>query len=154
MKRFITLRLMACLVFCMLLLAACGNSTSGGPSTQPSAPTSVADRQVQVTLTDSTITSSRTTFKANIPYDFIVTNKGTAAHDFIIRRRIRGPAVTPQTDQGILHIVSSTQLAPGTTLHFSFEFPQASIQSDVQFSEHLAGPGAGQGPHIPVQIES
>src|SRR5947209_6508584 len=96
--------MLAALLAVAALLTACGGGTVTTGSTSPTPPATSAaasTRQVQVTLTDSKVTSSRTTFMANVPYDFTVTNKGTVPHNFIIQTRIKGPAVTPQPKQGI-----------------------------------------------------
>ncbi len=144
------------LIICMTFIVACGNgntaaNNNGGTASASSTPTG-SGRSVSVTLTDTKIESSKVTFSANLVYDFTVTNKGHSPHNFIIRRRVEGPAPGGQTNQGILYIVSSNNLTPGATVHFHFGFPQASIQSTIQFEEHLAGKNAPAGPLIPVQV--
>lgn len=145
------------LLMCMTLIVACGgsgnNSTnSNGPITSAS-PTSPGNAYaVNVTITDTKIESSRVTFSANTAYDFTVTNTGHSPHDFIIRKRPEGPPVGQQNDQGILYIVQGNKLPPGKTVRFTYGFPQSSVNSTVQFEEHLAGANAPAGPIIPVQI--
>jgi len=144
-------------ILCVILIAACGgngntstSSTSRNASASPTATGNV--RAVSVTVTDAKIESSKVTFSANLPYDFTVTNKGHSAHDFIIRRRVEGPAPGGQTNEGILHIIPSTQLKPGAVVHFTYGFPQASVKSTMQFQEHLAGKNAPAGPLLPIQV--
>ena len=147
----------AFLIVCITLITACGgngnSSTSNNGGTASASPTSTGNaRAVNVTITDAKIRSSKVSFSANLPYDFTITNKGHSAHDFIIRRRVEGPAPGGQTNEGILYIVPSTKLTPGATVHFTYGFPQASIQSTMQFEEHLAGKNEPAGPIIPIQV--
>jgi len=68
----------------MLILAACGSSTT--PSgTQQSQTTPSGSQAVQVTLSDNKIDSSLTTFSAGMPYHFVVTNTGQVAHQFVMK---------------------------------------------------------------------
>ena len=145
------------LIVCVTLITACGGngntSTNNNGGTTSASPTTASNtRSVNVTVTDTKIESSKVTFSANLPYDFTITNKGHSAHDFIIRRRVEGPAPGGQANEGILYIVPSTKLTPGTTIHFTYGFPQASIQSTMQFEEHLAGKNEPAGPLLPIQV--
>lgn len=142
---------------CVTLMAACGassNTTTSNNGGKASATVTNNAQAVSVTLTDTKIEASRVTFSANLPYDFTVTNKGTSAHDFIIRKRVEGPQVGQQNDQGILYIISGNKLPPGATVHFTYGFTQASAKSTLQFQEHLAGQNAPAGPLIPIQVTS
>ncbi|GAC1391097.1 MAG: hypothetical protein NVS4B11_05660 [Ktedonobacteraceae bacterium] len=144
------------LIVCMTLITACGGngntSTNNNGGTSSASPTSTGNvRDVNVAVTDTKIEPSKVTFSANLPYDFTITNNGHSAHDFIIRRRVEGPAPGGQTNEGILHIIPSTQLTPGAVVHFTYSFPQASIQSTLQLEEHLAGKNEPAGPLLPIQ---
>lgn len=142
----------AFLALVVALLTACGGTTSSN-GTRATTPVPSSGDQVKVTVTDTNISSSMTTFSADTPYSFVVTNKGHAAHDFIIRTRPKGPRVAGQGNEGILYIISANHLPPGATRNFTYAFPLSTPQSDVEFSEHLAGPTGGPGPLIPVQIK-
>jgi uncharacterized cupredoxin-like copper-binding protein len=141
----------------IVLIVACGGNgntkttSTGATSPAPSASTKNA-QAVTVTVTDTKIESTRVTFTANLPYDFTVTNKGHSAHDFIIRRRVEGPQTQAQINEGIVYIISANKLLPGTTVHFTYGFTQASIKSTMQFEEHLAGKDAAAGPLLPIQV--
>ncbi len=143
----------AFLAIIVAMVTACGGGTASTGSSHPATPVSSSARQVQVTMTNSKITSSRTTFMADTPYDFVVTNKGTAPHDFIIQTRPKEAAVGGQANQGVLYLVNSTRLHPGATVRFTYAFPQSTSQSDVRFIEHLAGSNEAAGPLIPVQVK-
>ncbi|HYX49221.1 MAG TPA: hypothetical protein VE843_05735 [Ktedonobacteraceae bacterium] len=141
---------------CLALLTSCGGgSASSHPSSSASPTGSV--RGVKVTITDSTITSSQTTFIANTPYDFTVTNRGHSPHSFIIRERPGQGVVKPQLQKGILYIIPSNQLPPGATKSFRFAFPDATQQpaspqgntTTVQFTTQLT---SGSGVEIPVKV--
>jgi hypothetical protein len=135
-----------CLIVFIGILAGCGGSStkSASPTNTPTA------RKVTVTLTDSTLESSVTTFTAGLVYSFVVTNKGKNVHDFIIRTRPNGPVTNPQS--GVLY--DTKELQPGTTRSFSFAFPLSAPQSQVQFASEYAGPNAnGAGIQIPVEVK-
>lgn len=134
-----------CLVLSTILLAACGSQT-----TTTSGTSTATANEVHVVLMDNTITSSRTTFRSNIPYTFVVTNKGHASHDFIIRTSIQGPASQNQTQQGLLYSLR-TPLAPGATTRFTYGFPITTQQSHIQFAIQLPS-ATGKGITIPVQV--
>lgn len=147
---------------CIALLAACGssNGNNGVVTKSTVTPTATATSQsVTVTMTDNTIHSSITTFSYNVPYKFTVTNNGASAHDFIITNAVNGSQPTPQptqvkqpTQTKPLYVVSSTQLSPGKTVSFTYQFPPSIGQAYVEFSEHLAGTSGSQGPTLPVQV--
>ncbi len=138
----------------LLWLAACGSQTNTSQGTTSSAPTTVPGaRAVHVVIQDGTITSSMKNFNAGIPYTFTVVNQGKTSHNFIILKRISGAAATtPPPNSGILYIVPATQLTPGTTRTFSYQFPLSAEQGSLQFTTHLAGPGGPEGAHIPVNV--
>jgi uncharacterized cupredoxin-like copper-binding protein len=149
-----------CLILLLALLSACGGSTNSStatsnPSHSSSAPPSA--RAVNVTITDSSVQSSVTTFVAAEPYTFVVKNTGKHPHDFIIRQRPGQPGQAPQNEQGILFVLN--QLPPGSSRTFTYTFPIATAQSGVpqgnstsiQLASQLAGPG-GHEIAIPVRI--
>ncbi len=73
MKYRYVLGLAAVLTLFVVVLAACGNSSSPSGS-----------QEVQVTLSEYKITSSLTTFTPGTSYHFVVTNQGQVAHEFMI----------------------------------------------------------------------
>jgi hypothetical protein len=151
-QRIISRMLVVVSALFMVVLAACGSG--GSTSNTSTAPTPVTpdSHQVNVTITDNSITSSIRTFKTAISYNFVVTNKGHAPHDFIIKERAKGPNPGPLPHDGVLYVLSSTQLTPGATRSFSYVFPITAPQTNVQFTTHLAGPGGSEEPFIPVQV--
>lgn len=149
--------LTACLGFVLLLVAACGTSTptpggNTGKTPGSSASSKTTTNTVNVTITKNGIQSSRTTFYADRVYNFVVTNKDTSPHDFIIRTKPESVPLTPTTNQGILHIINSTHLPPNGTSSFTYQFPINTIQSNVEFLTHLTGPNGQSGKILPVQV--
>lgn len=146
-----------CIALAVLLLAACGSNTvtttsqSGGTTSS-----TVSSHTVQVTINGSQITSSVTTFMPNIPYNFVVTNKGTSSHEFIIRTRTQGPSVNQPNDQGVLYKLASP-LAPGATTKFTYDFPITTPQSSVEFTIGITAgthQGNNKAPSLPVQVNN
>ncbi len=104
---------------------------------------------VCVTLTDTKIESSRVTFTAGDPYDFVVTNVGKVPGNFIITAEPRGPNPGSQYDS-ILYI--SSTIPPRASRNFTFAFPITAPQGAVEFATTLVDPG-GPGVLLPVQVE-
>jgi uncharacterized cupredoxin-like copper-binding protein len=106
-----------------LLLAAvagCSGETSRGES-----PT-----EVNVTLSEFQFASSGTTFKAGVPYRFVLRNTGSVAHEW---------AVVPRgaTDETALLIeVEEDDLPAGATFVQTFTFPEP---GDYDFACFMAG---------------
>lgn len=140
------------IVCCIALLAACSGGGNGSNSSQASRPAQTTGRaqSVKVTITDKSITSSQTTFVANRPYYFTVTNHGHSPYNFIIKLRPGQAVENPQPKQGVLYLVPSTQLPPGATKSFNYAFPDSLAQpasqpgnsSTVQFTTQLRGNNA------------
>ncbi|GCE06927.1 hypothetical protein [Dictyobacter aurantiacus] len=146
MKRYAALG-----VFLGLLLAILGgcSGSNGATSKASGAPSGVAtSNSVQVTLQDKNLKSSRTTFIAGRAYTFVVTNKGTAPHNFIIDTRRDAP-----TSQGannrILFMIDQSKLPPGATRSVTYTFPLSTPQSTVQLATQL---GSIDNPGIVIPI--
>lgn len=135
MKNHHTLRLQGLfgilLVLLLAVLAACSssssNSNSSGATTKPQA------QPVQITLSDTKITSSVMSFTAGKPYRFMVTNTGKQPHDFIIistamkSMNMKGMAVSSIAPMGL---TSTTYLKPGETRTLDYAFSGAGMQPE------------------------
>ena len=138
MKRTILLTLIAAGT---ILVAACGT----GAASQPAATVAPAGgsggaadasgaTEVDVTLADNTIQSTLTTFKAGVPYRFVIINNGNHLHNFNIN--------TPVDKAGSLDAALSTALLSvkqdklpiggGTTV--TYTFPASAVGKDLEFS--------------------
>jgi uncharacterized protein (DUF305 family)/uncharacterized cupredoxin-like copper-binding protein len=83
--------------------------------------------QVDVTLTEFAIASSQTTFEANHPYQFTVTNVGAIPHEFMIMPRVEGIGQMDMEtlDDLALAMIPIEDLPPGAlqTIEVTFNVP-------------------------------
>ena len=95
-----------------------------------SKPASKAPVEVQVTITEYKFDSSLTTFSVGAPYHFVLNNKGTLAHDWMIMPQ-------GETDEGKALIkVEDSDLQPSKTLTKDFTFTQP---GNYEFACHVQG---------------
>ena len=103
----------------ILTLSACAGAAT------PKAPV-----EVQVTLTEFKFDSSLTTFSVGTPYHFVLNDKGTLAHDWMIMPQ-------GETDENkALVKVEDTDLQPGATVTKDFTFTQP---GNYEFACHVKG---------------
>jgi len=110
-----------------LLLGASGMAGCSGPSSATS---------VQVTLRDTSIESSLSTFAVGVLYHFVVTNDGTTAHEFMI-----APPPTAATEQDMRSVALAyiPPFAPGTAQLVDYTFTQPATSGSLEFACHLGG---------------
>jgi uncharacterized cupredoxin-like copper-binding protein len=118
------------MVIATLALAAC-NSAAAQPPQKPV--------EVQVTLTEFKITSSQTTFSTGVPYHFVVTNKGTVNHEFMIMPPVSGTVSPEQVQKLALAGISGDELTPGATKTLDYTFTQPAPAGKLEFACHLPG---------------
>jgi uncharacterized cupredoxin-like copper-binding protein len=140
------------LLIIVAIVTACGGSKSSesgaNTTTKTPVPTYTSSRQVRVTITDKSISSSMKTFQAGVPYFFVVTNNGSSSHNFIIKENpSRSEPGSPQSQEGIIYSVGS--IPPGATHTFTYQFPIVSPNTHLQFASQLNGPG-GHEIYVPV----
>lgn len=129
-------------VLMVIGLAACGSAkpaaTQAAPAGQAPASTqssSASDgNTVQVTLGDNTIQSSLTSFKAGVPYTFVVTNSGRHAHNFNIAPPASVAGSIDSALQQALLSVPQDQLGVGQSATVSFTFPDSAVGAQLEFS--------------------
>ena len=137
------------LVLFLLLLAACGSSTT--PSSGQGQATPSGSQTVQVTLSDNKVESSLTTFTAGMPYHFVVMNTGQVAHQF---------AMTPmgmdmehmsvnEMHHSALYMYDS--VAPGETKTFDYTFAMSSAGQSFEFACGTQG-HYGAGMQLPFMV--
>ena len=119
------------------LVAACGAGPAAG-GTQPVT--------VQVTLTDFKVDSSLTTFSVGVPYHFVVTNKGTQAHEFYIM------APTSTSTSSALAGISGQDLQAGASKTLDYTFTKAAPAGTLEFACHLPG-HYDAGMHLPIVVQ-
>ncbi len=135
-------RFVPLMVLVTFVLAACGGaSASGNPV------------QVQVTLSDFKIDSSLTSFSAGVPYHFVVTNKGSVAHEFLIMPPSQG--ITSSSDQipsSAVAGIAAKDLPAGATKTLDYTFTQAAPAGKLEFACHLPGHYEA-GMHLPIVVK-
>ncbi|HVB26132.1 MAG TPA: hypothetical protein VNG51_29600 [Ktedonobacteraceae bacterium] len=119
-----------------LLLVACAGATvsqqSGATPTYPSDPvqnptpieqTAVAGAvEVHVTLVEFKIYSTVTTFRVGVPYHFVVSNRGTMVHEFMITLDHPDGTSYPSSEQDAHAIIHIEVVNPGTTINLNYTF--------------------------------
>ncbi len=111
-------------------LTACGGSTST---------TSSGPQEVRVTLSEYKITSSVTTFSPGISYDFVITNNGKVAHEFMIMpmgMNMQGMSMD-ELHKNALYMIDS--VAPGETKTFDYTFASSMMGHRFESACHLPG---------------
>jgi uncharacterized cupredoxin-like copper-binding protein len=114
-----------------LLLVACGSSTPASSSGNAV--------DVQVTLSEFKIDSSLTTFSVEVPYHFVVTNKGTVNHQLVIMPPTAGDVSTAEVQKMMLAGIDGDGMAAGTTQSFDYTFTQAYPAGKLEMACHLPG---------------
>lgn len=105
----------------VLTLSACAAAT---------APASQTPVEVQVAASEFKFDSSLTTFKVGTTYHFVITNKGTVGHDWMIIAR------GEKDETKALIAVEDSDLQPGKSVTRDFTFTKA---GDYEFACHVAG---------------
>ncbi len=111
----------------VLVLTACSGGGSGGATT------------VTVTLTDFAIQASQTTFQVGTSYHFVVTNKGSVAHQFVIMTPMPDDPPAAQVKSAMLAGIDDTGLAAGASQSFDYTFKTAAPAGTLEFACHLQG---------------
>ncbi len=122
----------------MLVLAACGSSTTTSGSQQGQT-TPSGSQTVQVTLSDNKIDSSLTTFTAGMPYHFIVTNTGQVAHQFVMNPMGMGMEHMSVDEMHHAALFMYDSVAPGETRMFDYTFAQSAAGQSFQFACYSKG---------------
>jgi uncharacterized cupredoxin-like copper-binding protein len=126
--------ILATLVIFSTVLAACGPSGSSSKAVE-----------VQVTLTDFKVESSLTTFSVGTPYHFVITNKGSVAHEI----EIMPPA--GDAKQALLS-VGEKDLQAGASKAVDYTFTTAAPEGTLEFACHIAGHYEA-GMHLPIVVK-
>lgn len=128
MKYRYVLGLAAVLTLFVVVLAACGSSSSPSGS-----------QEVQVTLSEYKITSSLTTFTLGTSYHFVVTNKGQVAHEFMIMPMGMNMEHMSMDEMHKMALYMFNNVAPGETKTFDFTFPSSLAGQNLEFACHFPG---------------
>ncbi len=116
------------LAFFMLILAACGGST-----------TSSGAQEVQVSLSEYKVASSVTTFTPGTTYHFVVTNNGKTAHEFMLMPEGMNMGNMPMSDLHKQAFMMIDTVAPGETKNIDYTFTSSLAGQNLEFACHFAG---------------
>jgi uncharacterized cupredoxin-like copper-binding protein len=143
-------------VLLTILLSACRDGTTGRPASLqvtsipkrsqlvPTAaqttPTSLYKvHKVYVTLWEFKIISSVTIFKPNIPYRFIITNRGGIDHLFMIVSTKLNPEKIVTADLHKMALIIVDDIAPEVTKTVDYIFPLYTLAGGYEMACHLRG---------------
>ena len=142
--------LLPVIVAVLLLLTACGAPAAAQPGVTSApteaqlAPTSApADQptassggatEVDITLADNTIQSSLTTFKAGVPYRFVIINNGRHPHSFSINPPVDVAGSLDAAQAKALMNVNQGQLPIGGGTTVTYIFPAAAVGQQLEMS--------------------
>ncbi len=116
-------------------LAAHPTKTLAAPATaaQPTA-TAGPGQEVDITVSDASLTSSLTTFHAGVPYNFVVKNTGSRELCFDINPPANVTGSASNSRAAALFDIPQNRLPPGTTVTESFTFPSSAVGAHLEFS--------------------
>lgn len=100
---------------------------------------SIGPVDVQITLSDFTITSSLTTFTVGVAYHFTVKNEGSTAHELQIMPPTTDLVIQDQIQKMALAGIGQNDLPAGATKTLDYTFTQAYPQGTLEFACHLPG---------------
>lgn len=95
---------------------------------------------VQVTLSEFKTESSVTSFTVGVPYHFIVTNKGTVNHEFMVMPPVvPGNMTMQEMDKMALGVIEGDKLPPGSTQSLDITFTKQFPKSALELACHTPG---------------
>ena len=121
------------LVTFILVLVACGSSTTTS-SSQQGQTTPSGSQTVQVTLSDTKVDSSLTTFTAGMPYHFVVTNTGQVSHQFVMIPMGMGMEHMSVDEMHHTALYMYDSVAPGETRMFDYTFAMPTAGQSLEFA--------------------
>lgn len=141
------------LLFCAIILAACGNSSQ--MSINQASTNQVQTAEVQITLLDFHITSSIMTFTPGVRYHFVVTNLGKTAHEFMLLSSMMKTMNMTGMSMNTMDMMSLAHLEPmnpGESKALDYTFALQTAGPHPEFSCHLPGHYEA-GMHLDVTVE-
>ena len=160
------------ILLCLIFVTACGSSgnskssecsgssgcgghtaltnNAASPTTNPV----LLKQTVQVTLVEYKITSSITTFHVGIPYHFVVTNRGTIPHEFMIMPLMGDNISVASMDSASLVFIPI--ISPGQTgiIDYTFTRPETHLEMACHFTGRQASDSHyAQGMHLAIVVQ-
>ena len=139
MKTRLTLGMV--LVLIVVILSACGGTSSSTPN------------QVNVTLSEFKIQSSQSTFTPGKTYQFVVTNNGKVAHEFMIMPMKMNMGNMSMDEMHKMALAMIDNVNPGETKTVDYTYPQSNAGKQLEFACHLPGHYEA-GMRLPVTVNS
>ena len=150
------------LLFLFTMFTACGgpdsasssNTNNQAHSTPARTSVVILEQTVRVTLVEYKITSPLTTFHVGQPYHFVVTNKGTIPHEFMVMPPM-GDSV-PMSSMIGASLVYLDFINPGQTRTIDYTFTRPNAH--LEFACHFTGRQANDshydmGMRLPIIVE-
>ncbi len=135
MKRTVLLSVM---LAGLIVASACGTgaaptaaASGAGSNVQSSAS---GGTEVDITLADNTIQSPLTTFKAGVPYRFVIINNGNHLHNFNINTPVDKAGSEDAALSTALLSVTQDKLPIGGGTTVMYTFPATAVGKDLEFS--------------------
>ena len=136
MKRIVLFSLL--ILFCLATVTACGSTSSTNSASSTKKNPTIQKQTVQVTLVEYTITSSITTFHVGVPYHFVVTNKGTIPHEFMVMPPMGDNMSMASMDSAALVFIPILSPGQTSTIDYTFTRPDAHLEIACHFSGRQA----------------
>ncbi len=142
------------LLFSMAIVTACGSSVSTNTVGRKKTNSTVQRQTVQVTLVEYKINSSITTFHIGVPYHFVVTNKGTIPHEFMVMPPMNDSTSMASMDSAALVFIPILSPGQTSTIDYTFTKPDAHLEIACHFSGRQASDSHyALGMHLPIIVE-
>lgn len=142
------------ILFCLAFVTACGSTSNTNSASSTKTSPTVQKQTVQVTLVEYKITSPMTTFYVGVPYHFVVTNKGTIPHEFMVMPPMSDNMTMASMDSAAL--IFMPILSPGQTrtIDYTFTKPNAHLEIACHFSGRQASDSHyALGMHLSIVVE-
>lgn len=119
-----------------MVIAGCGRRQESAQA--PSPPTGDV-LEVRVTASEFKFDASQTEFAAGRRYRFVVTNRGTVNHEFMIMPPVGAGMSMEQMDEMALTMIEEDDLPAGATKTIEVMFPEPAPEGTLEFACHVPG---------------
>jgi uncharacterized cupredoxin-like copper-binding protein len=104
-----------------------------------------------VTLTNFKIDATVTTYKVGVPYRFVVTNRGTVNHEFMVVPPPQAGESSDDLDKVALGRIDDASFTPGSTQSVTVTFTKLETSWTLEFACHVPG-HYEQGMRMPITV--
>ena len=108
-----------------------------------------------MTLSEFKIESSLTTFKAGVPYHFVVNNEGSVPHEIMVMEPMETTEGIDmeEMDEMALAVIEEEDLPAGGSTTLDFTFAEPAPAGTLEFACHIPGHYEG-GMKLPIVVEN